>query len=80
MPDAATTRNLVNQILADLRAPALTQPPEVENALGHAVTGLRGIVAAMHAAVESREKELGRVFDEHPLARILTSVPGREPC
>lgn len=68
--------DLVNQILADLRAPALTQPPEVENALGHAVTGLLGIVAAMHTAVESLEKEFGRVFDEHPLAPILTSVPG----
>lgn len=68
--------NLVNQILADLHAPALAQPPEVENALGHAVTGLLGIVAAMHTAVESLEKELGRVFDEHSLAPILTSVPG----
>ncbi|MCD2158403.1 IS110 family transposase, partial [Rhodococcus cerastii] len=68
--------DLVNQILADLHAPALTQPPEVENALGHAVTGLLGVVAATHTAVESLEKELGRVFDEHPMAPILTSVPG----
>lgn len=68
--------DLVDQILADLHAPTLTQPPEVENALGHAVTGLLGILAAMHTAVESLEKELGRVFDEHPLAPILTSVPG----
>jgi hypothetical protein len=47
---------LVEQILADLRAPALTQPPEVEAALGHAVTGLLGIGAAMHTSVEHLER------------------------
>lgn len=67
---------LVDQILADLRAPALAQPPEVEAALGHAVTGLLGIVGAMHAAVEHLEKELGAAFETHPLAPILHSVPG----
>ncbi|WP_167675538.1 transposase, partial [Rhodococcus sp. B10] len=67
---------LVEQILTDLHAPALTQPPEVEDALGHAVTGLLGIVAAMHTAVESLEKQLADVFDTHPLAPILKSVPG----
>lgn len=67
---------LVDQILADLHAPALTQPREVEDALGHAVTGLLGIVAAMHTAVDALEKELGEVFDTHPMAPLLRSVPG----
>jgi transposase len=67
---------LVNQILTDLHAPALTQPREVEDALGHTVTGLLGIVAAMHTAVETLEKELAEVFETHPLAPILQSVPG----
>lgn len=68
--------NLVDQILADLKAPALTQPPEVEAALGHAVTGLLGIVAAMHTSVEHLERELSTAFESHPLAPILVSVPG----
>jgi transposase len=67
---------LVDQILDDLRAPALAQPPEVEAALGHAVTGLLGIVGAMHNAVERLEKELGAAFETHPLAPVLQSVPG----
>lgn len=67
---------LVDQILADLRRPALTQPPEVEAALGHAVTGLLGIVGAMHTAVEHLEKELSAAFETHPLAPVLQSVPG----
>lgn len=71
--------SLVDQILADLHAPALNQPQQVEDALGHAVTGLLGIIAAMHTAVESLEKELARVFDAHPLAPILRSAPGLGP-
>ncbi|MDZ7884170.1 MAG: IS110 family transposase [Mycobacterium sp.] len=67
---------LVDQILADLKGPALAQPPEVEAALGHAVTGLLEIVGAMHTAVERLEKELGAAFEAHPLAPILQSVPG----
>lgn len=50
---------LAEQILADLRAPALRQPPRVEAALGHAVTGLLGILASMHQAVDALEAELG---------------------
>ncbi|UUE28494.1 hypothetical protein LRQ08_31675 (plasmid) [Rhodococcus qingshengii] len=61
------------------RAPALNQPQQVEDALGHAVTGLLGIIAAMHTAVESLEKELARGFDAHPLEPILRSAPGLGP-
>ncbi|TCN53525.1 transposase IS116/IS110/IS902 family protein [Rhodococcus sp. SMB37] len=70
---------LVEQILAELQAPALRQPPQVEAALGRAVTGLLGIVASMHRAVDDLEKELGRVFDTHPQAQILRSAPGLGP-
>lgn len=67
---------LVEQILTDLKAPALTQPPEVEAALGHAVTGLLRIIAAMHTSVAQLEHELGAAFESHPMAPILHSVPG----
>ena len=70
---------LVEQILTDLKTPALRQPPQVEAALGHAVTGLLGIIAAMHEAVDALEAELGRCFDAHPQAPILRSVPGLGP-
>ncbi|MCW3472673.1 IS110 family transposase [Rhodococcus pyridinivorans] len=70
---------LVEQILTDLRAPTLRQPPQVEASLGHAVAGLLGIVDSMHRAVDDLEKELGRVFDTHPQAPILRSVPALGP-
>ncbi len=70
---------LAEQILADLHAPALRQPPQVETALGHAVTGLLGIIASMHQAVDALEAELGHCFDSHPQAPILRSVPGLGP-
>jgi len=71
--------NLVEQILTDLKAPALRQPPQVEAALGAATTGLLGIIASMHQAVDALEKELGRAFDTHPSAPLLRSVPGLGP-
>lgn len=70
---------LAEQILADLHAPALRQPPQVEAALGHAVTGLLGIIASMHQTVDALEAELGHCFDAHPQAPILRSVPGLGP-
>lgn len=70
---------LVEQIFAALRAPALRQPPQVEGALGRAVTGLLGVIGSMHQSVDDLEKELGRVFDVHPQAPILRSVPGLGP-
>ena len=70
---------LVEQILTDLKTPALRQPPQVEAALGVAATGLLGIIASMHQAVDALEKELGPTFDTHPAAPILRSVPGLGP-
>lgn len=70
---------LVDQILADLRAPALRQPPRVEDAYGHAVRGLIGNVVASQRAVDNLEAVMGLEFDAHPQAPILRSVPGRGP-
>ncbi|MDJ0420242.1 hypothetical protein ACVH9Z_28510 [Rhodococcus opacus] len=74
--------NLVEQILNDLKSPALRQPPQVEAALGAVTTGLLGIIAPMHQAVDALEEELGRTFDTHPLAPILRSGSGprTDPC
>ena len=70
---------LVDQILADLRAPALRQPPRVEAAYGHTVRGLIEAVVAMQHAVEDLAAELALEFDAHPQAAILRSVPGLGP-
>lgn len=70
---------LVEQILTDLRTPALRQPARVEAALGHTVAGLIAIVVAMQRAVDDLETELAREFDQHPQAAILRSAPGLGP-
>jgi hypothetical protein len=67
---------LVEQILTDLHTAALRQPPQVEQALGHTVVGLVGIVVAMQRAVDDLELELAREFDQHPQTAILRSAPG----
>jgi transposase len=70
---------LVEQILTDLHTAALRQPPQVEQALGHTVVGLVGIVVAMQRAVDDLELELAREFDQHPQTAILRSAPGLGP-
>jgi len=67
---------LVDQILANLKMPALRQPDRVEVALALTVEGLVATVAAMRASVEQLEAELGREFETHPLAPVLRSAPG----
>jgi len=71
--------SLVQQILRDLKTPALRQPAPVEAALGHAVIALVGIITAMHTAVERLETALACEFHEHPLAAVLQSAPGLGP-
>ena len=70
---------LVEQILTDLKAPALRQPPRVEEALGHTVTGQIRIITAMQQAVDELEAEMDREFASHPQAAILRSAPGLGP-
>ena len=70
---------LVEQILTELKTPALRQPGPVEAALGQTVTGLLGVVTAMQSAVEQLEQALAVEFDRHPLAPVLRSAPGLGP-
>jgi len=70
---------LVEQILADLKTPALRQPAAVEDALGLTVVSLLGVVVAMHTAVEQLEQALSAQFNDHPLALVLRSAPGLGP-
>jgi transposase len=70
---------LVEQILGELRTPALRQAASVERALGRTVVGLIGIVAAMQSAVEELEAALAKEFERHPLAPVLRSAPGLGP-
>jgi transposase len=70
---------LVEQILTDLKTPALRQPERVETALGLTVQGLVDIISAMRASVEALEAELAREFENHALAPVLRSAPGLGP-
>jgi transposase len=70
---------LVQQILTDLKKPALRQPAPVETALGKVALSLIGILTAMHTAVEQLEQALTIEFDAHPLEPILRSAPGLGP-
>lgn len=67
---------MVEQILTDLKTPALRQPAPVEAALAQTVTGLLGVITAMQTAVEQLEQALAVEFDQHPLAPVLRSAPG----
>ena len=72
-------QTLVEQILADLKAPALAQPAAVETALGASVAGLVQIITAMQDSVRDLEAALTREFEQHPLAPVLRSAPGLGP-
>ena len=70
---------LVEQILTDLKAPALRQSAVVEQALAVSVTGLLQILVAMRATVDQLEAALAVEFDRHALAPVLRSAPGLGP-
>ena len=67
---------LVDKILTELKAPALRQPPAVEQAMGVAAKTLIDILLQMHAAVAGINTALEEAFAKHELAPVLTSVPG----
>ncbi len=67
---------LADQILADLKAPALRHQPLVEAALEATVTGMIPILESMREAVDALEKAMAAEFAEHELAPVLTSAPG----
>ena len=70
---------LVEQILTDLKAPALRQPDPVEAALGLSVVGLVSVVVAMRTTVAELEAALATELDAHALAPVLRSAPGLGP-
>lgn len=70
---------LVEQILNNLKTPALGQPAAVEAALGATVSGLVQIITAMQTSVREHEEALALEFEQHPLAPVLRSAPGLGP-
>lgn len=70
---------LAEQIMADLRAPALRQPERVEAAYGQAVAALVVTVAAMQAGIASLDTAMNAEFAEHDDAKILSPAPGLGP-
>lgn len=68
--------DLVERILTELKAPALRQPPPVEEAMGLAAKSLIDILAQMHVAVARLNDALVEAFSRHQLAPVLTSAPG----
>jgi transposase len=70
---------LVEQILTDLRTPALRQPPPVEAALAVTTRGLIAIIVTMSAAVDDMQQALSVQFHQHRFAPILRSAPGLGP-
>ena len=77
--DVALARQLATareRILTELKAPALRQPPPVEEAMGLAAKTLIDILAQMHVAVARLNDALAEAFSRHQLAPVLTSAPG----
>lgn len=70
---------LVEQILTDLRTPALRQPAPVDTALEVTTRGLITTIVTMSAAVAALQQALSVQFDQHRLAPILRSAPGLGP-
>lgn len=70
---------LVEQILRNLKEPALGQPAAVEAALGTTVSGLVQIITTMQTTVREHEAALALKFEQHPLAPVLRSAPGLGP-
>lgn len=70
---------LVDQIVGQLHEPALRQPPRVEDALGHVVTGLVAIIAAMQTSIADLEQAMAEEFAQHRHAGTLRQAPGLGP-
>jgi hypothetical protein len=71
---------LVEQIVTDLKTPALRQPERVEAALGLTVQGLVDIISAMRASVETLEAELAASSSATPWHRCFVRRPGSARC
>ena len=67
---------LAEAIMVKLQEPALRQSPAVEDALGHAVSGLISVVVSMEASIADLEEAMTIAFEAHQGAKLLTAVPG----
>jgi transposase len=67
---------LADTIMAKLHEPALRQSPAVEDALGHAVSGLISVIVSMEASIADLEEAMTVAFEAHESAKLLTAVPG----
>jgi transposase len=72
-------QGLADQILADLKTPALGQPSAVEEAYAATVVGQVQIITAMQATVVALQAALDEQFQAHDLAPVLISAPGLGP-
>jgi transposase len=70
---------LADAVLSRFREPALRQPPLVEEALGHAVVGLVGVIKSMEGAIADLGAAMTSAFEEHELSTIISAVPGLGP-
>jgi transposase len=70
---------LAEQIVRDLTAATLRQPPAVEDALATATVGLVSIITAMETVIAELETAMTTEFDRHRQAELLRSVPGLGP-
>jgi transposase len=70
---------LAEQILSDLRAPALRQPAPVEAAFGQAVVGLVAVIGSMETTIANLEAAISAEFDRHHHAELLRGAPGLGP-
>lgn len=66
-------------IVARLHEPALRQPPRIEAALGHAVSGLVKIIDTMQDVIADLEAAMTAEFEQHPSAALLRATPGLGP-
>ncbi|HEY4314336.1 MAG TPA: IS110 family transposase [Actinomycetes bacterium] len=59
-----------------LRAPALRQPPVVEDAYAASVQALLPLIAVLNTQIGQLEGQVGEHFGRHPAAEVITSQPG----
>jgi hypothetical protein len=59
-----------------LRAPALRQPPVVENAYAASVQALLPLITVLNTQIGLLEGQVGEHFGRHPAVEVITSQPG----
>lgn len=70
---------LAAAILAQLHAPTLRQPPQVEAGFGHAVAALLAVITTMQTGIASLETAMNCEFEQHATATLLRAAPGLGP-